>query len=113
VFTNVYVGGPGALSVQDAQEWFQQVITANNNDQPSFDLQTKDLNNRFAKVYRARPTLEHVYMDPYFRIAQSVRQAGQKPSYTIATRIIESESECKDVWTSVPEGKMLAFRPFF
>ena len=43
---------------------------------------------RYEKVYKSKPKLEHLYIDRDFRLVKSSREKNQRPSYTIATRLI-------------------------
>ena len=43
---------------------------------------------RYEGVYKAKPKLEHLYIDRDFRLVKSSREEKQRPSYTIATRLI-------------------------
>ena len=43
---------------------------------------------RYEQIYQSKPTLEHWYIDQDFRLVKSRREANQRPSYTIATRLI-------------------------
>lgn len=42
---------------------------------------------KFKKAFLATSQLEHLYIDPEFRIVKTQREANQRPSYTIAVRI--------------------------
>ncbi len=88
--------GAISFSPEVAQNWFSQVIA---NDQDLSTLQdrapnltqyvSRDAEKRYQKVMKAQPKLEHLYIDPDFRLVKTRREQNQRPSYTVATRIKE------------------------
>ena len=85
--------GPAPLDAEQANEWFRQAIAQyqqRSDKQEALAMPTKGINNRtrkrYEKVYKARPQLEHLYIDANFRLVKSVREQNQRPSYTIAVR---------------------------
>ena len=85
--------GPAPLDAARANEWFRQAIAQyeqHPDKQDAIAMPTKGVNNRtrkrYEKVYKARPQLEHLYIDADFRLVKSIREQSQRPSYTIAIR---------------------------
>ena len=92
--------GPTPLGKQQVNDWFEQAI-AQYQKQPEKQkaqaIPKKGVNNRtrkrYEKVYKARPLLEHLYIDSTFRLVKSIREKSQRPSYTIAIRELPSASK--------------------
>lgn len=85
--------GPAPLDKQQVNNWFQQAIAQyqkHPEKRKSLAMPTKGINNRtrkrYERVYKARPQLEHLYIDSTFRLVKSIREKNQRPSYTIAVR---------------------------
>ncbi|MEM9771775.1 MAG: hypothetical protein AAF889_09305 [Cyanobacteria bacterium P01_D01_bin.73] len=81
-----------------AKAWFDRAIAdhlAKSSDPKKSsepDIPTAGIDRSTAKryegVYKAKPKLEHLYIDRDFRLVKSSREEKQRPSYTIATRLI-------------------------
>ncbi|MGB3298034.1 MAG: hypothetical protein WBA76_07175 [Phormidesmis sp.] len=89
--------GPAPLNVPAAAAWFQKAVeeyNASPSTQPFVSAQTKGVSRSMEKQYKrvskARPTLEHLYIDHDFRLVKSLREKNQRPSYTVATRLSEA-----------------------
>ncbi len=87
--------GPAPLNVPAAAAWFQKAVEEYKESpsaQQFLSAQTKGVSRSMEKQYKrvsqARPTLEHLYIDRDFRLVKSVREKNQRPSYTIATRLL-------------------------
>ena len=87
--------GPAPLNVPAAAAWFQKSVEEYNRSpsaQQFLSTQTKGVSRSMEKKYRqvsqARPTLEHLYIDNDFRLVKSLREKNQRPSYTVATRLL-------------------------
>ena len=84
------------LSLERAEAWFTKVAQTSSGstaqetdflDVPDFkDLDQKTA-KRFATIFKSTPQLEHLYIDPDFRLVKSRREAKQRPSYTITVRL--------------------------
>lgn len=82
------------LSIERAEAWFSQVLQ-NKLDQSEGltpePLKLKGMSKSEARkmqqAYQAVPQLVHLYIDQDLRIVKSQREAKQRPSYTIATRL--------------------------
>ncbi|MGD1895595.1 MAG: hypothetical protein ACFB16_01440 [Phormidesmis sp.] len=89
--------GPTPLSVKAANDWFQSAITAyeNKSDREDVAIPTarvsRSMEKKYEKVAKAKPQLEHLYIDRDFRLVKSLREKNQRPSYTIAVRIEASD----------------------
>ena len=85
--------GPGSLDAKTAIAWFEEAASTYQKapSQAAIDLPkagvSRATEKRYEKVYKARPLLEHLYIDSDFRLVKSVREKNQRPSYTIATRV--------------------------
>lgn len=83
--------GPTPLDADRVNDWFQRAI-AQYQERPEAQeaMPTRGINNttrkRYEKVYKAKPRLEHMYIDDNFRLVKSIREKNQRPSYTIAIR---------------------------
>lgn len=75
------------LDIDRADRWFS---AATPTDAEVAPLDLTQLNPNIAKqsqkIAEARPYLEHLYIDPDFRLVKSQREPKQRPSYTIAVR---------------------------
>lgn len=87
--------GPAPLNVPAATAWFQKAVEdyqQSPSSQQVLSAQTKGVSRSMEKKYKqvsqARPTLEHLYIDSDFRLVKSLREKNQRPSYTIATRLL-------------------------
>lgn len=80
------------LSIDKAEAWFSAIasskLTASQSisSAPNFENLDKTTAKKFEKVFLATPRLEHLYIDPDFRLVKTQREAKQRPSYTIAVR---------------------------
>lgn len=85
------------LTIVDAEDWFTRIFTTKLQEKtPEIDLQ-QEVNldqmdrgtvKKFEKAYLAVSQLEHLYIDEDFRLVKSQREKNQRPSYTIAVRIL-------------------------
>jgi hypothetical protein len=83
------------LSLERAEAWFTKVAQARSTASSAKDgLDMSDVENvdqktakRFATIFKSTPQLEHLYIDPEFRLVKSQRAAKQRPSYTITVRL--------------------------
>ena len=86
------------FSPSAAQSWFNRQLAKYLKKQSSSSapaepaIPTRGLERsttkRYEQIYQSKPTLEHWYIDRDFRLVKSRREANQRPSYTIATRLI-------------------------
>lgn len=85
--------GARPFNPQAAQTWFDHAIATHQHasDPQSVDVLPQNVSakmtKRYQKVFKSQPQLEHLYIDRDFRLVKSRREASQRPSYTIATRI--------------------------
>ncbi len=74
-----------------AQTWFQSALHSltKASDQRARSPQAKDKRTakQFEQIAKARPYLDHLYIDPHFRLVKTQRDPKQRPSYTVATRL--------------------------
>lgn len=74
-----------------AQNWFQRALNPlqKGSDHSSTSPKAKDKRTakQFEQIAKARPYLEHLYIDPHFRLVKTQRDPKQRPSYTVATRL--------------------------
>ncbi|PSB23992.1 hypothetical protein [Stenomitos frigidus] len=83
------------LSVERAEAWFTKVAQASTFaalekdflEVPDFENLDQKTAKRFATIFKSKPQLEHLYIDPEFRLVKSQREAKQRPSYTITVRL--------------------------
>jgi len=87
--------GASKLTLEKAQRWFETVMDS---PLPSMESETPAVKLPFAKranqkaskqlqgAAGAKPKLEHLYIDPTFRLVKSQRENKQRPSYTITVR---------------------------
>jgi hypothetical protein len=81
------------LDPQRAQAWFQKALDPLLQDPDpapsaaSPTPQDKRTAKQFEQISKARPQLEHLYIDPDFRLVKTQRDPKQRPSYTVAIRI--------------------------
>ncbi|MEM8504550.1 MAG: hypothetical protein AAF716_15510 [Cyanobacteria bacterium P01_D01_bin.1] len=109
--------GPTPLDTGSAIAWFQQAVRQHQqSSEKSFGqsfgqssgrsskpqaiaMPTKGIDRktqkRYEQVYKARPQLEHLYIDHNFRLVKSVREQNQRPSYTIGTKLGYGSDSCK------------------
>lgn len=83
--------GSTSLNADQVNDWFQQATTQYQKRPEKHEaIPMRGVNNtmrkRYEKVYKARPCLEHMYIDSNFRLVKSIREKNQRPSYTIAIR---------------------------
>ncbi len=78
------------LSAEKAESWFTKVSKKYTASDPSKTSIFKKMNKKRAKrletTYHAKPKLEHLYIDPDFRLVRSKREEKQRDSYTITVR---------------------------
>lgn len=83
------------LSIDKAENWFNNVVKSKLQKSsknlevpqtPEFKNLNKSTSKKFEKIFLATPQLEHLYIDPDFRLVKTQREAKQRPSYTIAIR---------------------------
>ena len=84
------------LTLETAKNWFEQVMAAplkevKSSGEMNVKLPfSKKANQRASKqlqgAARAKPKLEHLYIDRDFRLVKSQRESKQRPSYTITVR---------------------------
>ena len=80
--------GPVPLSPERAESWFTKVAAQKDFVAvPDFENLDQKTAKRFITIFQATPQLEHLYIDPEFRLVKSQRSAKQRPSYTIAVRL--------------------------
>lgn len=82
------------LTSQAAETWFDREVENyldSSGDRSDSPIPTKNTsratNKRYQKVFKARPELEHLYMDRDFRLVKTRREKSQRPSYTVAVRL--------------------------
>lgn len=83
------------LDIDRAERWFSEVVEAKlrhadpNSSPQKLHLQDpgKKTAKKLEKTFHSTPQLEHLYIDPDFRLVKSQREAKQRPSYTIAVRL--------------------------
>ncbi|PZU99606.1 MAG: hypothetical protein DCF32_18485 [Leptolyngbya sp.] len=87
------VGSP-SLSAEAAQAWFNQTVAnyqKNPASQPQAARSAQDKNRvttkQYEQIVQARPRLDHLYIDPDFRLVKTQREKSQRPSYTVALRL--------------------------
>ncbi|MGD1938576.1 MAG: hypothetical protein ACFCA4_13615 [Cyanophyceae cyanobacterium] len=77
---------------QAAKAWFEKAMVKQLGKSKAPAIPTTGIDRSTAKryegVYKAKPKLEHLYIDRDFRLVKSSREEKQRPSYTIATRLI-------------------------
>jgi hypothetical protein len=86
--------GSPALSPEAAQTWFNQTVAnyqKNLEPQQQTPIAARGRNRVSAKQYqqisKAKPRLDHLYIDQDFRLVKTQREKSQRPSYTVATRL--------------------------
>jgi hypothetical protein len=84
------------LSVERAEAWFTKVALAEStfasskadfSEVSDFENLDQKTAKKFATIFKSTPQLEHLYIDPEFRLVKSRREAKQRPSYTITVRL--------------------------
>jgi len=87
--------GASKLTQQKAQAWFDKVMASPLDTSQSDAMLLKLPFSKKAKqkaskqlqgATKAKPKLEHLYMDENFRLVKSQRESKQRPSYTITVR---------------------------
>ncbi|MEO0707849.1 MAG: hypothetical protein AAF050_19595 [Cyanobacteria bacterium J06649_5] len=89
--------GPAPLDAQAAIAWFQTSLNKYQQSEaakqalamPTNGI-SRTMQKRYEKVSKAKPQLEHLYIDRDFRLVKSIREKTQRPSYTIAVRIADA-----------------------
>ena len=94
--------GSPSFGVEAANVWFTQLLnqyleTADNQREDSSEIQSsaselaaqkvKIRAKQYQQIAKARPLLDHLYIDSDFRLIKTQREKSQRPSYTIATRL--------------------------
>lgn len=77
-----------------AQAWFDRAVetdqanpkTAANIVVPEQNV-SRAMEKKYAKVFKSKPVLEHLYIDDELRLVKSQREKSQRPSYTVAVRL--------------------------
>lgn len=91
--------GASKLTHEKAQAWFDKVMASPLDTSQSGAMTLKLPFSKKAKqkaskqlqgATKAKPKLEHLYMDDNFRLVKSQRESKQRPSYTITIRAEES-----------------------
>ena len=80
------------LSIDAADRWFTTAVQSlpqspDASIAPSFKKGDRKTAKRYQKIFQATPQLEHLYIDPEFRLVKTRREASQRFSYTIAVRL--------------------------
>ncbi|MBW4581475.1 MAG: hypothetical protein KME42_18045 [Tildeniella nuda ZEHNDER 1965/U140] len=83
------------LSVERAEAWFNKIAQTQSKsaslkdflEAPDFQNLDRKTAKRFATIFKSTPQLEHLYIDPEFRLVKSQREAKQRPSYTVTVRL--------------------------
>jgi hypothetical protein len=87
--------GASQLIIEKAKAWFEQVMASPLEQMDSGAMSvklpfSKKANQKASKqlqgAARAKPKLEHLYIDHDFRLVKSQRESKQRPSYTITVR---------------------------
>jgi len=87
--------GASSLTLEKAQAWFEKVMTspleemdanATNVKLPFSKKATQKASQQLKGAAKAKPKLEHLYIDQNFRLVRSQRESKQRPSYTITVR---------------------------
>lgn len=81
--------GSRSFSASDAQDWFNKSVAEQN--KPNLRKTTRK-NNRVSEkqsqqIAKAKPRLDHLYIDSEFRLVKTQREKNQRPSYTVALRL--------------------------
>ncbi|MCA1990542.1 MAG: hypothetical protein LDL41_00625 [Coleofasciculus sp. S288] len=84
------------LSVEKAEAWFRETVKSraeklsqdmDSLEAPSLENLDKSTAKRLKTAFLMVPQFEHLYIDRDFRVVKTRREAKQRPSYTIATRL--------------------------
>jgi hypothetical protein len=82
------------LTIDKATTWFNQAVRSQLQksaeaieQKPNFEKLDKSTARKYEKIFQAKPQLQHLYIDPDFRLVKTQREAKQRPSYTIAVRL--------------------------
>ena len=84
--------GSRTFSPQNAQAWFDQALSRyqKTGDDPSQAAAlaggTRIAPKQYEQIAKAKPKLEHLYIDAEFRLVKTQRDKSQRPSYTVAVR---------------------------
>ncbi|WP_017300758.1 hypothetical protein [Nodosilinea nodulosa] len=86
--------GSRSLSAEAAQTWFNQTVASYQQNsasqlQPPIPMQGRNrvTTKQYQQISQARPRLDHLYIDPNFRLVKTQREKSQRPSYTVAVRL--------------------------
>jgi len=94
--------GSPSFGAEAANTWFTQLLdqyletVESQPGEPSktqssaSELDTKKMKIRakqYQQISKARPLLDHLYIDSDFRLIKTQREKSQRPSYTVATRL--------------------------
>lgn len=75
------------LDLARAQAWFEKSLQRLNVGSQVPQAKDKRTAKQYQQIAQAQPQLEHLYMDPNFRLVKTQRDPKQRPSYTVATRL--------------------------
>ncbi|MGB3199555.1 MAG: hypothetical protein WBA99_01555, partial [Nodosilinea sp.] len=86
--------GSRSFGAEAAQTWFNQTLgdyQKNSDPQAPSAMANRGHHRVSAKQYqqiaKARPQLDHLYIDRDFRLVKTLRDPAQRPSYTVAVRL--------------------------
>lgn len=86
--------GSRSFSAEAAQAWFNQTLDDyQENSDPQAQSAMPDRGNhrisekQYQQIAKARPRLDHLYIDRDFRLVKTLRDPSQRPSYTVAVRL--------------------------
>lgn len=92
--------GSRSFGAEAAQTWFSQTLDdyqENSDSQSQPAVPTRGTHRVSAKQYqqiaKARPRLDHLYIDRDFRLVKTLREQSQRPSYTVAIRLPQTTSK--------------------
>jgi hypothetical protein len=81
------------FTIEKAEAWISKTVTdrltkqaTEKLERPTFENLDKSTARKYEQIFQATPQLEHLYIDPDFRLVKTQREAKQRPSYTIAVR---------------------------
>lgn len=87
--------GASSLTIAKAQAWFEQEMASPFQEMdanamkvrlPFSKKATQKASQQLKGAAKAKPKLEHLYIDQDFRLVKSQRESKQRPSYTITVR---------------------------
>ncbi len=89
--------GAMPLSIEKAEDWFTEVVkskakkssqTIDSPKAPSLENLDRSTAKKLKTAFLMIPQFEHLYIDRDFRVVKTQREAKQRPSYTIAVRLM-------------------------